>query len=365
MIEISTIKLQTLWPALLLPLPLLVYWFIPSQKSMSSALRVPFLKRLSEIDQTDSHKSPSQQLTIILLGLIWLLLIIACCRPVQIGEAQALPYNARDMLLAVDISGSMKERDMVIQNKKVQRIIAVKSVLNDFIEQRKGDRLGLILFADNAYMQAPLTHDTNTVRKLLKEAQLGFAGERTAIGDAIGLSVKRLIERPTESRTLILLTDGANNAGNVQPEEASRLAAENDIRIYTIGFGSEMSRQRNLYGSAFGSSFLGNRSQAIDEAMLQSIADKTGGQYFRATSVAELDLIYKELDKLETIEQEEQFFRPTKQLFFWPLSASLFLAALIFVFQIFSEYLTSPIKQLNQTRQTKKDNKNKQQGNLA
>ena len=217
--------LQLIWPLLLLPLPLLVYRYLPPAAENSAALRVPFFAQIKTIGQRRQRAHRTHWLKLLLLVAIWIGLLVACCRPVVLGDPVLLPTTARDLLLAVDISGSMDERDMLINQRPTTRIQMVKHVVSGFIVRRRGDRIGLVLFADHAYLQAPLTFDTNTVKQLLLEAQLGFAGQKTAIGDAIGVAIKRLVERPAESRTLILLTDGANNAGSVTPLEAGALAA--------------------------------------------------------------------------------------------------------------------------------------------
>jgi Ca-activated chloride channel family protein len=255
-----------------------------------------------------------------LLGaLTWILLVTAAARPQLIGDPIALPMEGRDLMLAVDISGSMAEQDMVIGDRVVERLTAVKAVAGDFIERRKGDRVGLILFGAQAYLQAPLTFDRETVRTLLFEAAVGLAGRETAIGDAIGLAVKRLREKDAENRILILLTDGANTAGSIDPIKAAELAAREGVRIYTIGVGSEL---RGPFGLRMGGS-------GIDEDTLQAIAKATGGRYFRARDVAGLQAIYGMLDELEPVVSDEQTFRPVQELFQWPLAAALLLSALL------------------------------------
>ena len=217
---------------------------------------------------------------------------------------------------------------MVLGQNTVARVTAVKQVVGDFIERRRGDRVGLILFGSNAYVQAPLTFDTTTVKRFLREAQLGFAGRETAIGDAIGLAVKRLRqlrERPADSRVLILLTDGANNAGEVQPLDAAKLAADNDVKIHTIGIGSDKMVMPGLFGSSFGSQVV-NPSRDLDEESLRRIAELTGGNYFRARDPAELVNIYQLLDAMEPVEQEAQSYRPQKSLFHLPLSVAFLLS---------------------------------------
>jgi Ca-activated chloride channel family protein len=187
--------------------------------------------------------------------------------------------------------------------------------------------VGLILFGSNAYVQAPLTFDANTVKRFLREAQLGFAGRETAIGDAIGLAVKRLRERPADSRVLILLTDGANNAGEVQPLDAARLAADNGVKIHAVGIGSDKLVMPGLFGSSFGSQVV-NPSRDLDEDTLREIAALTGGNYFRARDPAELVNIYQLLDAMEPVEQEAQSYRPQKSLFHLPLALA-FLSSLV------------------------------------
>jgi Ca-activated chloride channel family protein len=313
------VTLQLTWPLLLLPLPILIYLYLPAVNEQSAALRVPFFAAIKSLETQRKGSARAAWARLMGLIILWVSLVIACCRPVIIGESIALPTSARDLLLAVDISGSMDERDMLIQRTPATRIQMVKHVLSGFIDRRAGDRIGLVLFADHAYLQAPLTFDTNTVKQLLLEAQLGFAGQKTAIGDAIGVSIKRLIERPAESRTLILLTDGANNSGSVTPLEAGQLAAEQGVKIYTIGIGSE----KTTRGGIFGRSLRQNLSADLDEATLTLIAEQSGGRYFRATSPEQLEAIYAELDLLEPVEQNEQSFRPVKELFYWPLSLAL------------------------------------------
>jgi Ca-activated chloride channel family protein len=222
----------------------------------------------------------------------------------------------------------MQVEDMMVGQHTVSRIDAVKQVVGEFIERRRGDRLGLILFGSNAYVQAPLTFDRNTVQRFLREAQLGFAGRETAIGDAIGLAVKRLRDRPAESRVLILLTDGANNAGEVEPLDAARLAADNDVKIHAVGIGSDKMVVPGLFGSSFGSRVV-NPSRDLDEPTLRKIAEITGGNYFRARDPAELVNIYQLLDALEPVEQEAQSYRPKKSLFHLPLALAFCLSVLL------------------------------------
>ncbi|NOQ62938.1 MAG: VWA domain-containing protein, partial [Methyloprofundus sp.] len=254
----------------------------------------------------------------------WCLLVLASTRPQWLGEPIEQAVSGRDLMLAVDLSGSMKEQDFMLNNQRVDRLTATKAVANEFIERRVGDRLGLILFGTNAYLQSPLSFDRKTVQVLLNEAFLGLAGESTAIGDAIGLAVKRLQKQETDSRVLILLTDGANTAGEVTPIKAAEIAAKEQLKIYTIGIGADEMMVRSFFGSR-----KVNPSRDLDEKTLTAIAEKTGGRYFRARNTDELQRIYQILDALEPVEKDKQFFRPHNELFFWPLAAALFLAAMI------------------------------------
>jgi Ca-activated chloride channel family protein len=328
--------IEWLWPWLLLlaPLPWLVRRLAPAAQSREPALRAPFFDEWQQMNTRQAKPgSGGRRLPAVSLWLIWLLLLVAAARPTWIGEPIELPDSGRDLMLAVDISGSMQMEDMQVGNAIATRIEAVRKLGAEFISSRKGDRLGLILFGTNAYVQSPLSFDTATVRRFLLEAQIGFAGQETAIGDAIGLAVKRLKERPAESRVLILLTDGQDTASSVQPQEAAQLAASLGIRIYTIGIGADQMTLPGLFGSSFGSRQV-NPSAELDEKGLQKIASLTGGQYFRARNPQELANIYQVLDKLEPVEQEVVTYRPRQALGYLPL-----LLALLFSFALALRHL--------------------------
>ncbi|OIP44554.1 MAG: BatB protein [Deltaproteobacteria bacterium CG_4_10_14_3_um_filter_60_8] len=305
------------WIGLLLPLPLLVYWAMPRATRLDAALFVPFFK---EVQGGDRHpaRAGGRLATRLLLGLIWVLLLLAASRPQWVGEAVALPASGRDLMLGVDISGSMDTPDMLLHGSPVARIDLVKKVVNEFIDRRQGDRVGLLLFGTEPYIQAPLTFDRPTVKTLLAETQTGFAGKKTAIGDAIGLAVKHLKERPANSRVLVLLTDGNNTAGNVEPLQAAKLAAQTEVRIHTIGVGADEMTIRTFFGNR-----RVNPSADLDEATLQEIAKLTGGQYFRARNPTELEKVYQLIDQLEPVPQEDETFRPTRALCHWPLAGAL------------------------------------------
>lgn len=310
------------WVFLLLPLPLLVHRLMARAPRQDAALYVPFFGVLTRLESERGGLGGPRLLTMAGCVLVWLLLTLAASRPQWLGEPVRLPSTGRDLMLSVDISGSMEAQDMVVGNRQASRIEVVKAVVGDFVERREGDRLGLILFAAHAYIQAPLTFDRKTVGVLLEEAEIGIIEESaTAIGDAIGLAVIHLRNRPENSRVLVLLTDGVNNAGAVSPEQAGRLARQESIRIYTIGIGADQVVQRTFFGAR-----AVNPSAELDEAALTRIAESTGGRYFRARNLGDLVDIYEELDRLEAIEQDDQTYRPTRALFFWPLGAALLLS---------------------------------------
>lgn len=311
-------SLQWPWLLVLAPLPWLVYRFWRPLTVQEAALKVPFFARLTALGAGEVGSAGRGLVPRLLLILIWLAVLLAAARPVWQGDAVALPASGRDLLLAVDISGSMETPDMEVQGRRLQRVEVLKYVVSDFIERRKHDRIGLILFGTQAYLQAPLTFDRHSVATYLKEAQLGFAGQQTAIGDAIGLAIKRLRSRPESSRVLILLTDGANTAGRIRPRQAAEMAAKAGVKIYTVGLGAEEMIEQTFLGRR-----RVNPSADLDEDTLHYIADTTGGSYFRARNPEELIQIYSQLDQLEPIEQDAQTYRPIRALFHWPLAAAL------------------------------------------
>ena len=300
------------WVLALIALPLLAN----ARKRPAPAVEAPVLPTghwLSDLPGVSRSGSRNSLLKQLLLLLIWILLVTALARPQYVGEQVQLPVTGRDLLLAVDISPRMDEQDMVVQGRSINRLQAVKRVLHDFIERRQGDRLGLLLFGTEPYIQAPLTFDLNTVRTLLDESGIGMAGRATAIGDAIGLAIKRLRDRPQQQRVVILLTDGANTAGEIPPDKAAEIAKAAGVRIYTIGIGAESMIQRGLLGSR-----RVNPSRDLDEGLLTRMAQQTGGQYFRARSLPELEQIYQSIDQLEPIELEGKRYRPVTELYVWP-----------------------------------------------
>ena len=298
------------WAFALLPLPWLLRLLLPqASNANTAALHVPYLKDFQVTSTSASISRNTNRWPLFIYALLWICLLSASARPQWIGDAIELPISGRDLMLAIDLSGSMGQ-PFNHNFRSVTKLQATKAVAGNFIENRVGDRIGLVLFGDQAFLQSPLTFDRTTVRILLAEAFVNLAGKATAIGDAIGLVVKRFSEDKDEDRVLILLTDGVNNAGEIKPRKAAQLAAKKGLKIYTIGVGNRSSRDLN-------------------EDTLRAIADTTGGRYFRAHNIEELQEIYQLLDELEPVEKESQTYRPTWSLFYLPLSAALFFAGLL------------------------------------
>ena len=308
------------WPLafLLLPLPLVVRWiWTPAKLARGGALRVPFYERMASMSHGGAGAQPGRRWLAALSVLAWLALVTAAARPTLVGEPRALPTAGRDLMLAIDLSGSMAREDFTLGGRRADRLTVVKHVAEDFLERREGDRVGLVLFGTRAYLQAPLTFDRETVRTFLDEAVIGLPGEETAIGDAIGTALLRLRERPAESRVLVLLTDGANNAGALDPREAAKIAAAEGVRIHTIGVGADAMATQGFFGRR-----VVNPSADLDEAVLHEIAEQTGGRYFRAKNAEALAQVYRQIDLLEPVEADPQTARPRKDLFAWPLGAA-------------------------------------------
>jgi Ca-activated chloride channel homolog len=278
------------WILLALPLPWIYRRLLPRTKAnANTALRVPSINDFAVVS-SPSNPIPTSRSIYWLALLAWVLFLIAATRPLWLGEAIEVPVNGRDLMLAVDLSKSMQEVDFIVDGQRVDRLQATKKVVGEFIERRVGDRIGLVLFGTQAYLHVPLTFDRQTVKQLLDETVIGLAGPSTAIGDAIGLSVKRLRDNQSPQKVLILVTDGANTAGVIEPARAAELAAEAGLTIHTIGIGADEIMVRRLFGS-----FRFNPSKDLDEKTLRAVAQSTGGRYFRARDSTELESIYAEI----------------------------------------------------------------------
>lgn len=300
------------WAMLLLPLPAVARWLLPSGKPSQLAISVPLLTHYGL--SLPAGGQSSSRLTGLGLWLFWIALLIAASRPFWLGEAISRSQSGRDLMLAVDISGSMSETDMTIDSRTASRLDVLKVVVQNFIERRQGDRLGLILFGSNAYSFVPLTFDLDTLRELLLDVSPGLAGRHTAIGDAIGIAIKSMREQRAEHKVLILVTDGSNTAGFENPVLAAAAAAHQGLTIYTIGVGSDNDSLSRTYGVQNVPAGI-----ALNEDLLRQIAAVSGGKYFRATSGDRLEQIYLALDELEPVEHKYQTHRPRSELFVWPL----------------------------------------------
>lgn len=310
------------WPWVLAfaPLPWLLRRWLPPAASQRPALRISFLDSLGSLAASAPGSPLHHWQRQWPAALIWLLLLVATARPQWLGEPLPIPSSGRDLLLAVDVSGSMEYADMTWQGEPISRLGLVKQLMGDFIDGRQGDRVGLILFGSQAYLQSPLTFDRQTVRTWLDEAVIGIAGKDTAIGDAIGLAIKRLYQQPANSRVLVLITDGANTAGSLSPQIAAELAAEQQVVIYTIGIGTDPGQ------GGLGNIFGFNPGLELDEDTLKRIAQVTGGSYFRARNPDELQQIEQQLDKLQPITQDATLARLVHPLYPWPLGLALLLS---------------------------------------
>jgi len=322
------------WMLLALPLPFLVRAVMsPVIGKQDAGLKVPSFKGFAVLsDRSEVEQLLNWRFWIAVVS--WILLVLAAAKPERIGDELDVPVSGRNLMLAVDLSGSMDAKDFELGNRRVDRLTATKAVAGDFINRREGDRIGLILFGERAYLQVPLTLDRETVNVLLLEAFIGLAGEKTAIGDAITLAVKRIHDQGGAGgeQVLILLTDGANTAGEIDPIKAAELAQQIGLRIYTIGIGAE----QMVVSSITGGMRRVNPSADLDEATLTEIANLTGGRYFRAKDTAGLQDIYRLLDEFEPVAEPEAGFRPITSLYYWPLAGAFVLTSFLALLNLLS-----------------------------
>jgi Ca-activated chloride channel family protein len=305
------------WLFLLLPLPWLVRAWLPAYQERKSAVRVPFLRRLAgltgqtkESTVATARRPVSQWL---ILGLTWLLVVGAAARPQWLEEPIIKQLPMRDLLVAVDLSGSMEARDFTDSSgNAVDRLTAVKQVLDAFFARRDGDRVGLILFGSAAFVQVPFTDDLEVVRELLDEAQIRMLGPRTMLGDAMGLAINLFERSEVEDRVMIVLTDGNDTGSLVPPGRAAEIARDNGVVVHTVAIGDP---------TAVG-------EQALDEETLEDIAKITGGGYFHANDREELEAIYQHLDAINPRQVDTQSYRPLTELFHWPIAAAMLLTLL-------------------------------------
>lgn len=320
------------WMLLALPLPWLVRHLLPALPPGGAALRMPHGDRVAAAGsaRAAARGGRAARWPLAMAWLAWALLCVAAARPQQLGEAVQPPQTGRELMLAVDLSGSMADEDMLLGGRPVDRLTAAKAVLADFLDRREGDRVGLLVFGRRAYVLAPPTHDRDTVRQQLLDSVVGLAGRETAIGDAIGLTVKRLradgdgAAGEAGERVLVLLTDGVNTAGLLEPLKAAELARAHGVRVHTVAFGGA-GGEVSMFGFRLP---LPGAGAEIDEATLEAIAETTGGRMFRARDAEELAGIYAEIDRIEPIRRPGPALRPRIELYPWPLGAALACALL-------------------------------------
>ncbi|VFQ47501.1 VWA domain-containing protein [Desulfoluna butyratoxydans] len=296
----------------LLPLPLLLKRFLPAYSQREQGIRIPFFDELvKKTGLTASsgavvHGMPLIH-TILVFG-AWALLVTALARPQWVEEAVTKTVPSRDLLLAVDLSGSMETTDFKNrEGKVVDRLTAVKEVLHEFLKEREGDRVGLIFFGSAAFIQAPFTEDLETCRILLDEAQVRMAGPQTMLGDAIGLAITQFERSDMKERVLIILTDGNDTGSLVPPDKAADIAKDNGVTIHTVAVGDPRAAGE----------------EKLDEATLKAVAATTGGAFFHADDRDGLSDVYKRLDEMSTRDLETISHRPRTDLFHWPLGVLL------------------------------------------
>ena len=302
------------WTFLLLPLPLLVWWLMPAYRDQQTSVHVPFFDRLAEATgqtpQPGAVVLPRRVIQMIVAMIIWALIVVALARPLQVGDPVTHEISTRDLILVVDISGSMDEVDFrTPDGQTIKRLDGVKRVLGDFITRRRGDRVALILFGSKAYIQAPFTQDLQTARALLDQTEVGMAGQQTVIGDAIGLAIKTFENSQAKQKLVILFTDGNDTASRVPPEHAADIARQKGVVIYSVGFGDPNATGENR----------------VDLSTLRQVASATDGQFFRAEDGAQLAAIYAEIDRLAPVKLETLTWRPRDSLYQWPLGAAVIL----------------------------------------
>ena len=310
------------WLLLVVLLAVIVRRTAPAHQESRIGLLIPFMERLERASGVKPQSSVAvarrtkTQSAVICIS--WILIVIALARPQWLGEAQTKMVPTRDLLLAVDLSGSMDTKDFHgPAGEEWDRLSAVKYVLDDFLTRRKDDRVGLLLFGSAPFVQVPFTEDTEVCRLLLGEAQVGMAGNKTMIGDAIGLAINVFERSALEERVLILLTDGNDSGSKVPPENAARLAADYGVVIHTIAVGDP-----NATGQ-----------DSIQADRLKNVSEVTGGRFFHASDRVQLAEIYVEIDAMKTGESEVISHRPRSELYHWPLGAAFFLVLVFHVWR--------------------------------
>jgi Ca-activated chloride channel family protein len=316
----NMLQFATPWLFLLLPLPWLARRLLPGYREPRPAVRVPFMERLQRITgQAGAGSAPTinrLRLQWALVYLCWIALVFALARPQWLDEPVVQELPMRDLLIALDLSGSMETTDFTDADRAAtDRLSAAKQVLGEFLSQRDGDRVGLVFFGTAAFVQAPFTDDLDVVRELLGEAQVRMLGPRTALGDAIGVAINLFERSEVDERVLIVLTDGNDTGSLLPPARAAGIAADEGMTIHTVAMGDP---------AAVG-------EQALDEEALAEVARVTGGEYFHANDRAELAGIYETLDELNPRKVDSRSYRPVHEVFYWPLAVAMLASLLLFL----------------------------------
>ncbi|MFT5041263.1 MAG: Ca-activated chloride channel family protein [Hyphomicrobiaceae bacterium] len=298
------------WLLAMLPLPLLTWWLIPPHRQRVSSLRVPFFNELVAVAGAEASSGAivmrRRALQMILAVGAWALLVLGLAQPEYVGEPIVRTSAARDVMLAIDLSGSMDYRDFPDGNGKiVRRLDAVQRVVDQFVSERDSDRLGLIVFGDRPFVQLPFSRDVETARALVDLMDVGMAGPQTALGDAIGLAIHSFESSEVEERLLILLTDGNDTASKMSPLNAAGIAQLAGVEIYTIGIGDPTAQGEDK----------------VDFDVLRSVAERTGGRFFDAQNENALAEVYQRIDEMAPADVRTQSWRPRQSLVHWPAGA--------------------------------------------
>ena len=319
------LEFGALWALVLLPAPLLVWQLLPPYRQQVSALRVPFFDGIVQAASVDARAGAvvmrRRKVQMTGAAVVWCLLVLGLARPEWVGEPIVRTEAARDVMLAIDLSGSMDYPDFEgADGDIVRRVDGVRRVVKRFVAARDSDRVGLIVFGDRAYLQLPFTRDLATAVALVDLMEVGMAGPRTAIGDAIGLAIRTFESSDLDERVLILLTDGSDTASKMSPLNAADIARLNGIEIYTIGIGDTEATGEDR----------------VDFAALQAIAERSGGQFFDATGETGLDEVYRRIDEIAVADVRTQSWRPRDSLLHWPVGAAVVVALLVYAWLLWS-----------------------------
>lgn len=318
--------LEFAYPLALLatPLPILAWWLLPPQRERVSALRVPFFEPITAAAGSEARAGAvilrRRWLQLFVAVLVWLLLVAGLAKPEWVGQPIVRTEAARDIMLALDLSGSMDYHDFPGEDGEVvSRFEAVQRVVDRFVTAREDDRIGLIVFGTKAYLQLPFTRDLDTARALVDLMDVGMAGPKTALGDSIGLAIRSFETSEVDERLLILLTDGNDTASKMTPINAADIARLNGVEIYTIGIGDTAATGEDR----------------VDFDVLAAIAERTGGEFYNAQDEAALDAVYRRIDQTAVADVRTQSWRPRQSLVHWPVGLAVILILLAYAGLLF------------------------------